>query len=284
MAKLPGPIPATQQSDVSSPKTSKSWWANLSPKNKKTINLIGILLLIVAIGSSAFWFGKQDGQPEPSPSPTPELTLEVEVEEAEEFPTASPSAIPSPSPTPTPTPAPSTQSKTLSATASLDGFRSSNNAGNDSFDIRAGRNTNLITRGFVSFDLGDIPDGATIESVKLRLYQATIIGDPYGIGSMLKVDHLDYGDSLENADYSASSLSSSFATLTAESSIGWKEVDVTDQVKSDIAAGRSRSQFRLHMATENQGGDVTGDFVYLESADDSEGTGNTPQLNVKYSE
>lgn len=116
----------------------------------------------------------------------------------------------------------------------------------------------------------------------MRLYQAKIIGAPYTAGSSVKVDHLDYGNSLENADYSASSLSSSFATLTSNPVIEWKDADVTDQLKEDLANNRQRSQYRIHLAVEDIGGDVTGDFAYFESANNSEGTGNTPQLVVKY--
>jgi len=147
-----------------------------------------------------------------------------------------------------------------------------------------GRNMYLIERGFVSFDLSDVPSGAKITEAKLAMYLADVKGDPMGVGVRVKVDHLDYGDSFENADYSQSSLSGSFGTLTENDSLGWKEVDVADQVQADLDADRSRSQFRIHMAVENQGGDAEGDFAYFESANDSEGTGNTPQLNLKYTE
>jgi len=114
------------------------------------------------------------------------------------------------------------------------------------------------------------------------LYQAKIIGNPYGVGIRVMVDHLDYGDSLENADYSASSISGSFATLSSNANLEWKEVDVTDAVRNDRENNRERSQFRIHFAVENQGGTVTGDFAYFESANNSEGTGNTPQLVIRY--
>ncbi len=122
----------------------------------------------------------------------------------------------------------------------------------------------------------------TIEKATLRLYQTSVVGDPYGVGGSLKVDQLDYGSTLENADYSAPSISSNFATLTSNAAVEWKDVDVTDQVKNDLSSGRTRSQYRIHFAIESIGGTVTGDFAYFESGDNSVGTGNIPQLVVKY--
>jgi len=250
--------------------------------SKKGLVLAIIVLILILVGGGSFFFARSRGQAEPTPTPTPIESPTPTPEEPEETPTPSPSPTVSPTPKPTPTPTIASKTMTLSAAASLDGFRSSNGGGNAGLDIRAGRNVNLVTRGFVSFDITGIPAGATIEKATLRLYQAKIIGDPYGVGSSLKVDHLDYGDSLGNEDYSAGSISSSFTTLTANSTLEWKDVDVTDRLKDDIANGRSRSQYRTHFAIENQGGDVTGDFTYFESANNSEGTGNTPQLVVKY--
>ncbi len=140
----------------------------------------------------------------------------------------------------------------------------------------------MVTRGFVSFNLADIPEGVTITKATLRLYQTKTVGNPYGVGGNLKVDHLTYGNSLEDADYAAAALLSSFATLTNNDSVEWKDVDVTEALKNDVSENRSRSQFRIHFEIENTGGDVTGDFAYFEAADDSEGTGNTPQLVVNY--
>ncbi|OGV93605.1 hypothetical protein A3B57_00450 [Microgenomates group bacterium RIFCSPLOWO2_01_FULL_47_10] len=172
---------------------------------------------------------------------------------------------------------------TLSADAGKDGFRSNNGGGNDGLDIRAGRNANLVTRGFVSFDWGSLPAGVTIDQAVLKMYQTSVTGNPYGVGGgSIKVDHLDYGDALENNDYSLAAISSSFGTLSSEASVGWREVDVTDAVRNDRTNSRSRSQYRLHFATETEGGDVTGDFAYFEAANNSNGTGNTPQLFVRY--
>lgn len=239
------------------------------------------IILVLVIGAGAFFIGSQKVRQTSEPSPSPLVSPEASLEPS---PTGSPTATPkaTKTPTPTPTPAPSPISVVLGATSSLDGFQSSNGGGNSSIEIRAGRNINLVTRGFVSFDISSIPAGKTIDKATLRLYQTSVTGNPYGIGGSLKVDHLDYGASFENSDYSAASLSSSFGTLTSNDSIEWKDLDVTDRLKDDISNGRTRSQYRVHFAIETIGGNVIGDFANFESANNSVGTGNTPQLVIKY--
>jgi len=198
--------------------------------------------------------------------------------------TATPRPTKSPTPTPSrsPSPSPAPLTMTLNSNGLLDGFESSNGGGNIAVELRAGRNSTLIERGFVSFDIPASLSGKTIDKATLRLYQGQIVGSPYTSGISVKVDHVDYGNSLENADYSVSSLSSNFGTLTSNSVIEWKDLDVTDLFKDDQTNLRPRSQYRLHMATETTGGDVTGDFAYFESQDNNMGTGNYPQLVIKY--
>lgn len=161
-------------------------------------------------------------------------------------------------PSPTLTPRPETKEEVIISTASLDGYRGSNGFGSNNLYILIGRNISVIQRGFVSFDLSSLPSDATIENVTLRLYQEKVVGNSYGVGENLKVDHLDYGNGLGNEDYGASSISSSFTTLTNNAVIEWKDANVTE------ATG------------------ITSNLVYFESADNTQGTGNLPQLVVKY--
>lgn len=252
-----------------------------SKGNTLLIIIVSIVIILVIAGGYLLW---KKNQPTPSATPAPTPIESGPTPAPTGSPSASPKATKSPTPTPTktPTPTPESLSITLSSNGQLDGFESSNGGGNKTLDIRAGRNSNLITRGFVSFDIPTSLKGKTIEKATLRLYQGQIIGSPYTAGSSVKVDHLDYGNSLENADYSASSLSSSFGTLTSNAVIEWKDIDITDILKDDLGNNRQRSQYRIHLAIENIGGDVTGDFAYFESEDNSIGTGNRPQLVIKY--
>lgn len=246
---------------------------------KKAAIIISALLIIILLAGGSYFLGTQTQEEDSEPSPTPSLTqLETEpTPEATDSAETTPSAT-----TSTPTPTPTRTTRILSPIADLDGFRSSNGGGNDSVDIRAGRNQYLVARGFVSFDLGDLPAGASVTEATLRLYQTETVGSPYSVGGALRIDHLTYGDSLDDSDYSLAALLSSFATLTNNSTVEWKDADVTQAVKNDVANGRSQSQFRIHFTTENKGGGTEGDFAYFESAENDEGTGNTPQLIVEY--
>jgi hypothetical protein len=253
---------------------------------KKIIIGVAAAIFLAALAFVSYKIGTQNASTGPSPTPSPSLSdsLDFPTMTEESTPTASVSgtitATPKTSLTPSPTPI--IKSKTLSSSAELDGFRSSNNGGNNALEIRAGRNSNLVSRGFVSFDLSSLPSGIQIQNANLRLYQVNTEGGPYSVGGALKVDHLTYGNSLDSADYASPALLSSFVTLTENNVVEWKDADVTDEVKDDIANARSQSQFRIHFTTEVTGGDIHGDYAYFEAADNTEGTGHTPQLVVKY--
>lgn len=179
-------------------------------------------------------------------------------------------------------PTPVTRTVIISATPDLDGFRASDNSGNNASEIKIGRNKNIVSRGFVSFDLSQLPSGAAISDATLKLYQAKVSGRPYNFGINLKIDHLTYGDNLDFTDYGLAALSSSFANLSENGRIEWKEAAVTEKVRNDISNARSQSQFRIHFQSELTGGNEDGDFVHLESAENALSTGNLPQLVVRY--
>lgn len=260
--------------------TSKAPSKYLSSQKKFLI--IAAIVLVFAIIGGAFWFGssRKKQETEPSPSPTTEASPTTIPEEEETTESPSPSSEETSSPSPTPTPTPETKEEIIISTASLDGYRGSNGFGSNNLYIFTGRNISVIQRGFVSFDLSSLPSDATIESATLRLYQEKIVGNPYGVGGSLKIDHLNYGSSLGNEDYGVSSISSSFTTLTDNAVIEWKDADVADALKNDLSNGRDKSQYRIHFSTESTG--TSSDLVYFESADNSQGTGNLPQLIVKY--
>lgn len=110
------------------------------------------------------------------------------------------------------------------------------------------------------------------------MYQAAVVGTPYS-GNSLLTDHVDYGDSLGSEDYALTPLESAFGTLTSNPTIEWKDLSATNQVKNDISAGRTRSQFRLRFQVETTGPDA---WARFESGDNYLGTGNLPQLVIKY--
>jgi len=251
--------------------------------NKKVILGVAFVILFILIGAASYYLGaKNKSQVEPSPTPiaSPASTSTPEPETSANPTTTSPTPSPISTPTPSPTPEPETHTITLKSQEGHDGFRASNGGGNNSIEIRVGRNAILIIRGFLSFKLESIPSDATIEEAKLKVYQTNTTGNPYSSGLRVVVDHLDYGGDLNNAAYNAPSISASFATLFSNDSVGWQEINVTDRVRDDFDNSRPRSQYRLHMAVETIGG--TGDFAYFESGENAQGTNNLPELTIKY--
>lgn len=189
---------------------------------------------------------------------------------------------------PTPTEKPKTylsfnsREMTLSAESRIEGFRSSNGSGSTNSNIRAGRDSELVTRAFVSFDITEIPEGSEIISSTLRIFQTKTLGNPYKVGGDLLIDHLDYGDSLDAGDFATPALLSNFEVFSDKASTGWRKVDVTDQVINDVLSARPYAQFRLHFEKEVVGDDENGDFAYFESSENTQRSGNTPELIIEY--
>jgi hypothetical protein len=179
---------------------------------------------------------------------------------------------------------------TLTSQAALDGFRSNSGGGNNTIEIRAGNGAmvgspsfELVTRGFMSFNLAGIPAGAQIQSIELRFFQVEVEGNPYGkLGNPL-LQHVDYGSSLDDAAYNAPALDS--LILAAHTSPSeWYVVTtdtIVDWIEQDLAAGRPRCQMRLQFSPETDG-DGLEDSVSFESGDNYYGTGNRPQLTITY--
>jgi pSer/pThr/pTyr-binding forkhead associated (FHA) protein len=185
---------------------------------------------------------------------------------------------------------PSDVTTTLIGQAALDGFRANNGGGNNGVDIRAGNgtffgspSTELVVRGFMSFDLSGIPSGATINSIELSFYQVSVTGAPYAKLGNLLLKHVDYGSSLDSVDYDLPAFHS--AILAPHTGAGeWYTITSTtiaDWIEQNLTLGRTRLQFRLQFSTETDG-DGDQDTVSFESADNSLGTGNVPQIVITY--
>jgi len=248
--------------------------------------IVGVVfLVVVGVAIGAYRYGKRTPVtmvPNPLASativPSPSLELSPSPNASvlpSKKPSPSPTPKPSVTPSPNPSPTPVSQSLTLNSTASLDGWRASNNGSNtDYLYIQAGHNATLTTRGFVSFDISSIPAGATIEQATLKLYQTEVVGIPYT--SSLIVDHVNYGSSWSATPYDGSPLANNIGTLTNNATVEWKDLVVTSSVVEDRTNSRTRAQFAIRFATETTGTDAWARFV---SAD---GSGNPPRLVVSY--
>lgn len=213
-------------------------------------------------------------EPAPTPTVTPTPTPKPSI-------TPKPTASPTPTPSPTASPSPTPQTKTITQGAGQDGYVSDFPASHNTTEIRVGRTPAETYRGFVGFDISEVPATATITKATLRLYQFAVQGEPYSTLGTISVDHLDYGTTLDNDDFNGGNVyQSSFGTIGSAQLAEWKTIDVTAQVKKDRSTHTS-SQFRLHFATESHGGAVTGEFVTFSNPNAS-GTNDLPQLVVEF--
>ena len=187
-------------------------------------------------------------------------------------------------------PAPSQPETTvIRSTATLDGFRLNDGRGSTRENILVGNGEitdpggELIARGFVSFDLSEIPPGATIDVVDLEFYQAEISGDPYGKLGTLVLEHVDYGASLDEGAYDTPAMDS--ATLGAQVEAGqWYTVSsdvVAGWLQDDITSGSRRFQIRLRFSTETDG-DGEEDWISVEPGGSILGSSRAPRLTVTY--
>jgi hypothetical protein len=181
-----------------------------------------------------------------------------------------------------PTPTSFLRTTILTSNDALSGYRTSNGLGNTNTEVRVGRNSEAVSRGFITFELSLLPTGVNISEATLRLYQKEVVGRPYIAGGALKIDHLNYGNALDDPDYGMAALLSNFSIASTTARVGWIEVDVTDTVKDDIRNARPRSQFRLHFTAEQTGGTLEGDFTYFELIGKGQMAPYAPQLVVKY--
>jgi len=247
----------------------------------KLLIITVVFLFVVGISVASYFLGAKSGK-SVTPTPTPQLLLtNPSYDIATNTPLPTPTVATDSARTKTPTPA-NTRTKILSTVSHLDGYRLSNEEGDHRTEIKVGRDNKSVARGFLTFELGSISQQANIQEAVIRLYQAEIIGNPYSVGGSIKVDHLTYGDSLDSSDYVMPALVSNIATLSTNTILDWKEVDVAGYVKDDLANARSTSQFRIHFTKEVTGGEKSGDFVFFEAYEDTLKSGNTPKLIVKY--
>lgn len=161
----------------------------------------------------------------------------------------------------------------------IDGWAVSTTANSTANEILAGDNGfNMGFRGLLGFDLSSIPTGSTIVSATLRAYQVSIASSPYAdLGGAIRTDVIDFGTSLDAADYSSAALNSNIGNISTDATIGeWKTLDVTSYVQSRLSGGNI--QFRLYFPAETDS-DGVADTARFSSADSLL---NIPELVVTY--
>jgi len=179
---------------------------------------------------------------------------------------------------------------TLTGEGILDGYSLNDGTGSNSREILIGNGEvlsptgELVARGFMSFDLSEIPAGATIESAELRFYQKEIEGSPYQKLGNLVLEHVYYGNSLDESAYDTPALST--AVLELESApAAWyvlSDPTIVHWVQSSLAAGLARQQFRLQFSRETDG-DGQEDWIAIEGGGSILGSPQAPRLILTYS-
>jgi hypothetical protein len=156
-----------------------------------------------------------------------------------------------------PVAAPAANVDTIYATASLDGWVTKGGqavtAGLGPYIGEYFLDSTVTARQFYSFDMS-LPVTAHLLSARLELYQAFVVGDPYGyLGGSVLLDHVAYGGALTASAYSLTALSAAPITLSTTPAIGGRVAMVTAWVQDDINNSRTRTQFRIRFPQEFSG-------------------------------
>jgi hypothetical protein len=178
---------------------------------------------------------------------------------------------------------------TLRSDGALDGLVINDGSSSTSQDIVAGNGDldettgEQVARGFMSFNLSDIPSSAVVESVELRFHQKKVQGDPYGkLGSLL-LEHVNYGGTLDASAFDTPALDS--AMLEKETGAGAWYVMTDDTiarwVEKALSGGESRFQLRLQFAQETDG-DGDEDWIAVTPGGGILGSSNSPQLTITF--
>ena len=138
-------------------------------------------------------------------------------------------------------------------------------------------------RGFVEFDLSQLPQGAVIQEAVLELYQLSgHLGDPYGnIGPGLMAAHIALPGPLSEAHFDTPALATGWV-LSSDLLEGPKQVHVKAAIEADLGAGRTATQFRLYFQNDEDLSIVSNDYVYIASTDSAPAAGAAPRLIVTY--
>jgi hypothetical protein len=185
----------------------------------------------------------------------------------------------------------------LTSIAALDGYASAGALGGGVTELYSGY-TSLEWRGFLSFDLGGLPSTLTsITSASLTAYQSSVsAADVYTVSGPLSAESVDYGTTLDIADFSTPVLTfpgkcglprlppcpnpvDDYVTLSSDATIGSKTVNVAAKVIRDWNARATRGnrcQFRLRFRSLTT---AASKYVAFYSADNAT---NKPQLTVSY--
>ena len=120
--------------------------------------------------------------------------------------------------------------------------------------------TNLGQRAIMSVVLNQVPAGANVTKAVLKVRRFISEGNPFGKFGAMTVDHINAVSSISAGNFLGGTLTQSIATINPPAGVNSNanlELDVTAQVKADLAAGRPISSFRFQF---NNGPSLDGTF------------------------
>ena len=124
----------------------------------------------------------------------------------------------------------------------------------------------IYCKGYYTFNISSIPfdtSGFELISAIFQLYQYKSFGNdeegvypiwdfPGGDTNYCYLDHVNYGDMLDLSDWTAGdegdpqTLTPLYTIVSSTPDTGFRNMDVTPLVQSDLLAGREQTQFRIH--------------------------------------
>ncbi|MCK4312109.1 MAG: T9SS type A sorting domain-containing protein [Candidatus Cloacimonetes bacterium] len=132
-------------------------------------------------------------------------------------------------------------------------------------------------RSYISFELPIIPEGYSIDSVLVRLFQFISYGNgEQGVFPVWNVaggdtmycimDHIDYGNTLDSVDWTAGdpgdpqTLHTNIGVISDSPEYGFHYLNITGSVLDDYTQNRIRSQFRVRFPIETDW-DYSSDWI-----------------------
>ena len=143
---------------------------------------------------------------------------------------------------------------------------------------------NSRSRGYISFDLPEIPEGYSVDSVFIRMkqYHSYANNEPgvYPIWDVADgdtmfciMDHIDYGNSLDSEDWTAGdigdlqTLHTNIGVISDSAENGFRYLDITEYVLNDYNYNRARSQYRVRFPIETDWDYWNDKIMFGEGAD-----------------
>ncbi|MGC9335739.1 MAG: hypothetical protein ACP5JJ_16450, partial [Anaerolineae bacterium] len=171
----------------------------------------------------------------------------------------------------------------------LDGFLLNDGTGSNIQDIIVGNGRiveptgELVSRGFLSFDLSDIPKGATIEGVELRFHQKAVQGEPYEKLGNLMLEQIDYGSSLDPSAYDRPVLDSAMLAILPSPNSWYilSDPSIASWVQATLGKGQDLFQLRIRFAQETDGDDEE-DWISIDPGGGILSSPNAPILTISY--